>query len=54
MKAEWKDFLFRFLLATAGTGSPRTVYHDRIDGLLFPTLETPERRRWAASFRKGD
>lgn len=39
-------------LATAATGGPRTVYHDRIDGLLMPTLTTPESRKLAASLRK--
>lgn len=27
-----------FCLATAEYNSPRTIYHDRIDGLLMPDL----------------
>ena len=28
-----------FFLAVADSGNPRTVYHDRIDGLLLPACE---------------
>lgn len=28
-----------FCLIVADSGSPRTIYHDRIDGLLMPACE---------------
>ena len=38
---EWAGLVVRFCLATAAGDSLRTVYHDRIDGLLFPICELP-------------
>lgn len=38
MAAEWAGLVVRFCLATAAGDSLRTVYHDRIDGLLMPDL----------------
>lgn len=35
MAAEWAGLVVRFCLATAAGDSLRTVYHDRIDGLLL-------------------
>lgn len=33
------DLIVWFCLAVADTGAPRTVYHDRIDGLILPACE---------------
>lgn len=36
---EFMLFLTCYVLNVAGDDQPRTIYHDRIDGLLMPTIE---------------
>jgi len=42
---DWADLIVWFCLAVASTSTPRTVYHDRIDGLILPACE-PTRGRY--------
>lgn len=38
------ELVVSFCLSTSGIDSLRTVYHDRIDGLLLPVMDMPMRR----------
>jgi len=50
---DWSALVVQFCMATAATNSPRTVYHDRIDGLLFPLCEPVQvRQRHTSRKRK--
>ncbi len=40
-----------FCLASAAMGNYRTIYHDRIDGLLMPVLVNPVLRKFARKLR---
>lgn len=42
-------FFARYLLAVASDGQPRTIFHSRIDGLLFPIIES-RRGRFTLEF----
>lgn len=35
-----------FCLAVADNGDPRTVYHDRIDGIILPACEPLKPKPW--------
>lgn len=39
---DWSSLIVWFCLAIAENGTPRTVYHSRIDGLLLPACEPPQ------------
>lgn len=39
-------FVATYILAVAGDDQLRTVYHDRIDGLILPACEPLEPKPW--------
>ena len=39
MNSQFMEFLAMYLLAIASEDSLRTIYHDRIDGLILPACE---------------
>ena len=43
MNSDFFMFLAGYLLTIAAEGSPQTIYHDRIDGLLMPLSELPKK-----------
>ena len=51
MKADDGKMVIAFCLASAAMGNYRTIYHDRIDGLLMPVLVNPVLRKFARKLR---
>ena len=46
MNSQFMEFLAMYLLTIADENNPRTIYHDRIDGLLMPFSELPTKGQY--------